>query len=137
MKKMSNKKNTGKFILGATIGAAIGFLFAPKAGKETRKIVKNKADDLLAKAKEIDVKEVRDVIEEKVSNIMEEIKDLDKEKALKLAKEKAAVLKESTEELVKYTKKKATPVVQDAAEVLRIKAIEATKKVLEKLENNN
>lgn len=133
---MSNKKNTGKFILGATIGAAIGFLFAPKTGKETRRIVKQKADDLIEKAKEIDVKEVREEIEEKVSNIMEEIKDLDKEKALKLAVKKANELKENAEELVKYTKKKATPVVQDAALVLKEKAIDATKKVLEKLEES-
>ena len=103
------KSNAGKFILGAAVGAALGILFAPKSGKETRAALKKKAGELIEKAKEIDVKEVRDEIEDKVSSIIEEMKDLDK--------------------------KKATPVVEEAAEALREKAIDATKKVLEKLES--
>lgn len=134
-KKNTKKKNTGKFFLGAAIGAAIGFLFAPKSGKETRKELGEKANDLIQKAKEIDVKEVRDTIEKKVNIIMEELKDLDKEKVLKIAKKKASDLKKNAEELVIYTKEKATPVAQDAAEALRQKAIDVTKKVLEKLES--
>ena len=129
------KSKLGKFVLGAAVGATLGVLFAPRSGKETRKILKEKADDLIQKAKEIDVREVREAIEVKTAEIMEELKDLDKEKVLRIAKEKAEDLKEKAEDLVKYAKKKATPVVQDAAEGLRLKAIEATKKVLNKLEN--
>ena len=126
------KSNAGKFILGAAVGAALGILFAPKSGQETRAALKKKAGELIEKAKEIDV---RDEIEDKVSSIIEEMKDLDKEKALKIAKKKANDLKKHAEELVAYTKKKATPVVEEAAEALREKAIDATKKVLEKLES--
>lgn len=132
---MAKKNNAGKFVLGAAIGAALGVLFAPKSGKETRKELKNKANDLIEKAKEIDVKEVRDTIEEKVALITEELKDLDKEKVVKIAQKKATELKKHAEELVTYTKKKATPIVEEAAEALRQKAIEGTKKVLDKLEN--
>ena len=57
---MSKKGGLGKFIAGAALGAGLGLLFAPKSGKETRRIIKEKASDLLAKAKEIDVIEVRD-----------------------------------------------------------------------------
>jgi len=39
-------------VIGGLIGAAIGILFAPKSGKETRRDVAEKADELLAKAKE-------------------------------------------------------------------------------------
>lgn len=129
------KSNAGKFVLGAAIGATLGVLFAPKSGKETRKAIKEKAEDLIEKTKEIDVQEVRDTIEEKVSDIIEEMKDLDKEKVAKIAKKKAAELKKHAEELVEYTKKKATPVVEEAAVALRQKAIEGTKKVLDKLES--
>lgn len=129
------KSNAGKFFLGAAVGAALGVLFAPKSGKETRAALKKKANELLDKAKEIDVKEVRDTIEEKVSDLVEEMKSLDKEKVVKIAKKKAADLKKHAEELVIYTKKKATPIVEEAAEALRDKAIDATKKVLDKLES--
>lgn len=129
------KSNAGKFFLGAAVGAALGVLFAPKSGKETRAALKKKANELLDKAKEIDVKEVRDTIEEKVSDLVEEMKSLDKEKVVKIAKKKAADLKKHAEELVVYTKKKATPIVEEAAEALRDKAIDATKKVLDKLES--
>lgn len=134
---MSKKSGAGKFVLGAAIGAIAGVLLAPKSGKENRRIVKEKANELLEKAKEIDVNEVKETIEEKVEEIMKELKELDSEKVLSIAKEKAKDLKNKTDELVKYTKKKATPVLEEAADSLREKAIDATKKVLEKLEEGN
>ncbi len=39
-------------VIGGLIGAAIGVLFAPKSGRETRQDLVDKADELLAKAKE-------------------------------------------------------------------------------------
>jgi gas vesicle protein len=41
------------FIIGAIAGLAIGFLYAPKAGKETRAILKEKAGQLKTKASEM------------------------------------------------------------------------------------
>ena len=133
---MAKKKSSaGKFFLGAAIGAALGVLFAPKSGKETRAALKKKASELIEKAKQIDVKEVRDTISEKTASLIDEVKDLDKEKVLKIAKKKAESLKKHAEELVEYTKKKAPPIGEDAAEALKEKAIATTKKVLDKLES--
>jgi gas vesicle protein len=44
---MSNERNYGilGFLAGAAIGAAIGVLFAPRSGKETRERVAGKAKD--------------------------------------------------------------------------------------------
>ena len=36
-------------VVGGLIGAAIGILFAPKSGKETRQDIADKADELLVK----------------------------------------------------------------------------------------
>jgi gas vesicle protein len=41
------------FIIGAVAGLAVGFLYAPKAGKETRAILKEKAGQIKDKAGEI------------------------------------------------------------------------------------
>ena len=71
------KKGTGKFVLGALIGAGLGLLFAPKSGKETRKALVNKADELIQKVKELEPGEVRDALEDKVKSIMNDIKSLD------------------------------------------------------------
>ena len=39
-------------VFGGLIGAVIGILYAPKSGKETRKDIGKKADQLLTKARE-------------------------------------------------------------------------------------
>jgi gas vesicle protein len=39
-------------ILGGAIGAVIGILYAPQSGRRTREDISEKAEDLLAKAKE-------------------------------------------------------------------------------------
>jgi len=57
---MSKKKSGfGKLLLGAGIGAGLGLLFAPKAGKETRKELKVKLDDMLIKIQDVDIEEVK------------------------------------------------------------------------------
>jgi len=50
---MSNSRDFVKgMIIGGLIGAAVGILFAPKSGKETREDISRKTQDLLSRAKE-------------------------------------------------------------------------------------
>lgn len=133
--KVAKKKSgTGKFLLGAAIGAGLGILFAPKAGSETRRDLKNKLNELAKKVKEIDVQEVKEQLQDKIAEIKEELADLDKEKALKIAKEKAGDLKDRCNELVQLAVDKGTPVLEKAANEVREKTIEAIKEILERLE---
>jgi len=46
-------KFLGGLLLGTAIGAAAGILFAPKSGKETRRSLKNSAQDLPKLAEEL------------------------------------------------------------------------------------
>lgn len=40
------------FLIGAVVGVAIGFLYAPQSGRETRELVKEKAERAAEKARE-------------------------------------------------------------------------------------
>ena len=135
--KDKKKSGAGKFVLGALVGAGLGVLFAPKAGSETRRELKGKMNELLNKAKEIDFDEVKENITLKVEEIKEELNDLDKEKVLKIAKKKGNDIKNKCEELVELAKKKGTPILENAANEVREKTIDAVKEILEKLEESD
>jgi gas vesicle protein len=44
------------FLIGAVVGVAVGFLYAPKAGKETRAMLIQKAGEVKEKAGEVTAK---------------------------------------------------------------------------------
>jgi len=54
---MSNSDSGSRFgiglILGLAVGVALGFLFAPRTGKETRELVKDKASDVSETVKDL------------------------------------------------------------------------------------
>lgn len=133
---MSKNKGFGKLLLGLGVGAGLGMLFAPKNGEETRKDLKKEIDNFVSSLKEVDVNEVKDDFLNRVEDIRNELEDLDKEKALKIAKSKSNELKKKVDELVKLAKEKGTPVVESSADAIREKAIDVTKSVLKKLEND-
>ena len=132
---MSKKKSIWPFVAGVGLGVGAGMLFAPKKGEDLRKDVKNKIDELINKAKEIDVDEVKDEFMKKIDELKVELEDLDKEKALAIAKRKGNELKEKAEDLVEYAREKGTPVLEKAAQEVRQKAIMVTKEVLKRLED--
>lgn len=133
---MSKKNGIGKFLVGLGVGAGLGMLFAPKSGSETRKDLKVKYDEFIKSLKDIDVNEVKDEFLNKIEDIRNELEDLDKEKVLKIAKQKGQDLKKKTDELVELAKQKGTPIVEEAADGVRQKAIEITKSILNKLEES-
>ena len=134
MKMSKHRGGLGKFILGAGIGIGIGMLFSKRSGEENRKLLKQKANELIEKIKTLDSKEVKENIQAKVDEILVEISELDKEKVLKIAKKKANDIKTKAGELVNYVVEKGTPVLEKTANVLRENAISVTKQILNKLE---
>jgi len=131
---MSKKSGAGKFVLGASIGAGLALLFAPKKGSELREDLKKKLDELIKKAKEVDLEEVTEEFTKKVEELKEEVKELDKEKVLEIAKEKSELLKNKAEELLALAKEKGTPVLEAMAKDVKKSTASVIKEVLKKLE---
>lgn len=135
---MSKKKSgLGKFVLGAAVGAAVGVLFAPKKGSETRAELKVKLNELAEKAKNLKANDVKIYIEDKIDEIKIALDELDKEKVLEFAKEKAEQINKKTDELVKYVVEKGTPVMEKTATAIKEKASLVIKDVLKRLEKED
>lgn len=129
------KGGFGKFVGGLAIGAGLGLLFAPDNGKNTRRVLKKKVDELLDKLREVDLDEVKDELLFKAETLQAELASLDKEKAKDLALEQAQKIREKAEELYKYAIEKSTPVVEKAADEVRKQALKVVKEIEKKLED--
>lgn len=130
------KKGMGKFVAGALVGGALGVLFAPKKGSESREILKNKTKDAYDKVKNMSGEDVKEFVEEKIEQLKQEVADLDKEKVLKVAKEKASVLKQKADDIVQIAIEKGSPMVQKTANNAKDKIISMLNATIEKLEQS-
>ena len=71
---MEDNNRLSYFFLGMGIGVAIGILFAPKSGEETRKLIRSKADEGKKYVKKR-TEEVRESAEDLVERGREDIGD--------------------------------------------------------------
>ena len=58
------------FLLGGIVGAAIGILYAPRSGKETREKLHGLTDDLSDK-----IKDIGDEVKERAEHVISDAKD--------------------------------------------------------------
>lgn len=128
------KKGFGKLVLGVLVGTGIGIMVAPKKGKDTRRDLKKKMQELLDEAKDMSYEDAKELIDNKIEEIRCDLNDLDKEKVLKIAQEKSDKIKDKLEDLVKLAKKKGTPILEKTVYEVRDKTIDVMKDMIKKLE---
>ena len=131
--KMS-KKGTGKFILGAAIGAGLGLLFAPKKGSETRECLKEKTSKIANDLKNLDKEDVKKKLDKKVKELKKELESLDKETVKEVIKEKGNVLLKKADDLLDIAKEKSAPVIEKAAEDIKTKTVDILQGAIDKIE---
>ena len=129
-----SKKGIGKFVLGASLGAGLALLFAPKKGSDLRRDIKRKLDDFMKDVDKLTVEDIKKECTVRVDNIKKELEDLDKEKVEKIAKKKAKELQKKADELIALAKEKGTPVLEGIADDLKNKVISVCTEVINKLE---
>ena len=129
-----SKKGIGKFVLGASLGAGLALLFAPKKGSDLRRDIKRKLDDFMKDVNKLTVEDIKKEFTVRVDNIKKELEDLDKEKVEKIAKKKAKELQKKADELIALAKEKGTPVLEGIADDLKNKVISVCTEVINKLE---
>ncbi len=132
----NNKGGFGKFVVGAAVGVGLGMLFAPDTGENTRKVLKKKINELLDKIKEVDLDEVKDEMLFKIDALQVELATLDKEKVKAIALKQAKIIREKAEELYKYVIEKGTPVVEKAADEVRKQALKVVKDIQTSIEKS-
>lgn len=130
------KSKNGGLLKGIIIGAGLGLLFAPKKGSETRKDLLKKINELAEKVKEIEFEDVKETISIKLDELKSELADLDKEKVAAITRNKAEAIKNKAEELYHLAVKKGTPVLEKAADEIRIKTISLLNNTASKLEKD-
>ncbi len=128
-----SKKGFGKFLAGAGIGAALGLLFAPKKGTDTRADILKMFEDLKTKIQSLDANDVKEAVEIKIEELQNGLEDLNKETVLKEAKKQAKKLQDAANELVEYAIEKGTPVIEKSANAIKTKVVETCEDVINKL----
>lgn len=116
-----SKKGIGKLLAGIGIGTVIGLVAAPKSGKETRKDIKNQANKVVKKIKDVDFDALKDDLLNDFESFKEEIKDMDIKKAKELAASKGEEILKKAEDLITQAKEASKPVYLKAAKDIKKK----------------
>jgi gas vesicle protein len=69
-------------LAGAVIGGVMALLYAPNSGKKTRKLIKDKANELVDDVKE-EANEVVDEVKEKAGGVIDKVKEITSESGRK------------------------------------------------------
>jgi gas vesicle protein len=103
------KAKTGffAFLFGGIIGAAIGFLYAPRSGEETRQLLRDESDEMLNKAV-TSAREVQDTAKSTIQDAQTRLESFNqdtKERLMKLQEIAKSTIGEQKESLEKgYSK---------------------------------
>ena len=121
-------------LLGVGVGVCIGALLTPRTGEENRKLLKEKAQGVIKKAKNIDYEALKEKLYDDFYNLKDELANMDKEKAIALAKEKGAEIEAKADKIIASAIENGKPKVEKALVELKKKVAVVLKDLSEKLD---
>jgi gas vesicle protein len=122
-------------LLGVGVGVCIGALLTPRTGEENRKLLKEKAQGVIKKAKNIDYEALKEKLYDDFYNLKDELANMDKEKAIALAKEKGAEIEAKADKIIASAIENGKPKVEKALVELKKKVAVVLKDLSEKLDD--
>ena len=122
-------------LLGVGVGVCIGALLTPRTGEENRKLLKEKAQGAIKKAKNIDYEALKEKLYDDFYNLKDELANMDKEKAIALAKEKGAEIEAKADKIIASAIENGKPKVEKALVELKKKVAVVLKDLSEKLDD--
>ena len=121
-------------LLGVGVGVCIGALLTPRTGEENRKLLKEKAQGAIKKAKSVDYEALKEKLYDDFYNLKDELANMDKEKAIELAKEKGAEIEAKADKIIASAIENGKPKVEKALVELKKKVAVVLKDLSEKLD---
>ncbi len=122
-------------LLGVGVGVCIGALLTPRTGEENRKLLKEKAQGAIKKAKSVDYEALKEKLYDDFYNLKDELANMDKEKAIALAKEKGAEIEAKADKIIASAIENGKPKVEKALVELKKKVAVVLKDLSEKLDD--
>jgi len=122
-------------LLGVGVGVCIGALLTPRTGEENRKLLKEKAQGAIKKAKSVDYEALKEKLYDDFYNLKDELANMDKEKAIELAKEKGAEIEAKADKIIASAIENGKPKVEKALVELKKKVAVVLKDLSEKLDD--
>lgn len=122
-------------LLGVGVGVCIGALLTPRTGEENRKLLKEKAQGVIKKAKNVDYEALKEKLYDDFYNLKDELANMDKEKAIALAKEKGAEIEAKADKIIASAIENGKPKVEKALVELKKKVAVVLKDLSEKLDD--
>lgn len=121
-------------LLGVGVGVCIGALLTPRTGEENRKLLKEKAQGAIKKAKSVDYEALKEKLYDDFYNLKDELANMDKDKAIALAKEKGAEIEAKADKIIASAIENGKPKVEKALVELKKKVAVVLKDLSEKLD---
>ena len=132
---MGKRGSFKDLLLGVGVGVVIGALFTPRTGEENRKLLKEKTNEAIDKAKKIDFEGLKTKLYDEYYNLKDQLQNMDEEEAKAFAAKKVSELQAKADKVIAVAIEENKPKVEKSLVELKKKLAAILKEASKKLED--